>query len=72
MWGDEAVSGSQQRIVGTGWLGGEHIQSGGIDFVIIQSFCQVMLVDQRTTAGIDLNGIGLHQFQATGVNQVTC
>ena len=53
MWGDEAVSGSQQRIVGTGWLGGEHIQSGGIDFVIIQSFCQVMLVDQRTTAGID-------------------
>ena len=69
--GDVAVSGGEQRVVGTGRFLRKHIQSGGKDGAVVQCIGKVLLVDQRTASGVDEDGVGLHLFQAGGIDQFT-
>lgn len=71
MRGDVAVSGGEQRVVGTGRFLRKHIQSGGKDGSVVQCIGKVLFVDQRTASGVDEDGVGLHLFQAGGIDQFT-
>ena len=61
VWGDEAVPGGQQWIVGAGRFFGEDIQSGSIDFSGVKGIGKVLLVDERPASGVDKDGGGFHQ-----------
>ena len=69
MRGDVTVSGGEQRVVGTGRLLREYVQPGGEDGAVVQGIGKVLLVDKRAASGVDENRVGLHLFQAGGVNQ---
>jgi hypothetical protein len=48
----------------------EHVEAGGEDHLFLECGCQRLLVDNRAARRVHENGVGLHEAQPAGVDEV--